>query len=263
MKQNRNAKNTIVIIFLLLSPFIAFADTKYLNEKCEEGNGKACMDLSSYYRSGSRYHDIKKNDIKAKHYYEKYYQLANSKLNSIEELIKQCNYGLSDVCRYIAYCYRDGKRVMKNKDKEIEYYKKACKLGDLYICEKIPVSNNMSEYFSSAVMLTDSKRKYSMLKKACDGGYAKSCNYLFQKYKSNGKEREASKYFQKTKILMENDCNQNDAESCQWMWNYYIYIKKRDEGKIYFNKAKELYKKECDSSGSSCLAYQLLLKDGY
>ena len=257
----KNIKNVIVIMFIFHNFLFAYSNSKQLIDACENGNGKACMTLAEYYGSGSRFYNIEKNDAKAKQFYKKYYQLANS--DNIEDLVKQCDYGLAGVCRYIAYCYRDGKKVMKNRHKEIQYYKKACKLGDIYICDKIPVIDNMSEYFSTTLHLTNNSEKYKRLEKICNGGYAKACNYLFQKYKSKGKEIEASKYFNKTKHLMEKDCKNNIGEGCQWMWNFYIYIKKRDEGKKYFNKAKALYKKECDTNSSSCLAYQLLLKNGY
>ncbi len=258
IKQNRN----IILVILLLSNFvIASENLKRLDKECEKGNAKICLDLSSYYANGSMFLNIKKNDVKAKKYYEKYYKLANT--DNITLLSKQCDDGLVESCRYIAYAYRDGKHVRKNKNREIEYYKKACRLGDVYICKKIPISNNMPEYFSAAIRLTNRNQRYSMLRKACDGEYAKACNYLFQAYADDGKKKESSKYFLRTKKLMEKYCNQNNAASCQWMWNFYIKNKKRAEGKVYFHKAKELYKKECDSNHSSCLEYQLLLKNGY
>jgi len=258
----KNLKKIMLMVFLFHNLLFASLGTNQLKSECEKGNAKACMDLATYYRSGSMYYHIEKNEIKAKQYYNKYYQLANSS-NNIEDLTKQCDYGLADVCRYLAYCYRDGKEVKKNRDKEIEYYKKACKLGNLLMCKKIPISDNMPEYFSTTLRLTDKNQKDIILKKLCNSGYAKACNYLFQEYKAKGKEREASTYFIKTKNLMEKNCNKNIAESCQWMWNFYLYTKKRDEGKKYFDKAKKLYKEECDSLHTSCLSYQLLLKDGY
>ena len=251
-------KKIILIAIAFCNLLFASFDIQKLEDNCEKGNGKACMDLASYYRVGFASYGIKKDDSKAKLYYDKYYKLANS--NDIKDLIKQCDYGLANVCKYLAYCYRDGKNVQKNRDKEIEYYKKSCELGNLSMCDKIPASEDMAEYFNATLRLTNSNEVYKRLKKICHNGYAKACNYLFQKYKVDGNEKEASKYLIKTKNLMDKNCNKKDAESCEWMWNFYIYTKQTEKAKEYFEKAKKLYKKDCDSTGSSCLSYQLLLK---
>lgn len=264
MKQKK--KNIISFILLLFFPFILFADAQSLNEQCEKGNGKACMDLATYYRSGSIYYDIKKNESKAKYYYDKYSELANAKSNTFEDLIKQCNDGIFDVCRNIAYSYRDGKGVVKNKEKEIEYYIKACKLGDRFICKKVPITKEKNDYISIAMSLgaRSGQDGYIMLEKMCAVDNPFACHYLYgQHYRKNTKKDRllAKQYFEKTYILMEESCAKNTAKSCEWLWHDYAKNDKKKEGETYLQQAINLYKIDCDNNiKGSCLGYHSLLK---
>lgn len=252
-----------LFIFTIFLSSVAFTftlsiDINDLKEKCYQGNGKVCAELSSYYRGGYEHLNIEKNITLSKVYYKKYYELANTK--DLKALDKQCQYGLSESCRYIAVMYKDGTTVKKNRQKEIEYYKKACALGSIFSCEKIPISNDMPEYFQAAVSINGDK-KYTMLDKACSGGYAKACAYLYQLYKKDGETTKSKKLLKKTKLSMEQSCSKDHGKSCEWLGIYYLKNKEMNTAKKYLNKTKKLYKQECDLKGLSCFDYELLKRN--
>jgi len=105
-----------LVFVLILSYSLATSNSIVLNlnEKCDDGDSKACFDLGLLYDFGE---DVCQDKETAAELYE-----------------KSCNLGNARGCYNQGLMYANGESVEKDRKRAIELYKKGCELGYKSAC---------------------------------------------------------------------------------------------------------------------------------
>ena len=159
---------------------------------------------------------------------------------ALKYLEKGCSLENAESCDRLAFNYEKGYRVEKNKEKAVEFYKKACMFGkrnNFFITS--PCQNAGYKYIYGENVKKDINTAVSLLKKGCNLNFNDDCASLAFEYDQGTylpkNKPEAIKYYQKA-------CDLNEPYSCMVLAETY----RTDLNYYDIKKSIQLYKKKCE-----------------
>lgn len=226
--------------YSLLGDKNVFRAEKFLKMGCELDDPNSCNELGKIYS----YDNDLKNEKKSVIFYEKGCSLENA-----------------ESCDHLALKYAGGFGVEENKEKAVEFYKKACMFGKRRIdFISSPCHEAGMEYIYGEIVKKDINTAVSLFKKGCNLNFKYDCSSLAFEYDLGTylpkNKPEAIKYYQKA-------CDLNEPYSC-----FVLAETHRTDLNYYdIKKSIQLYKNICEMntlvSGNDCYQAGKYIYFGY
>ena len=237
-------KIIVTIIFIFMMPFANAYETNSTennSKKCDSGDDSACAMLASIYKSHPKLKDLEK------------YKATTDKLLKLRK--SACENGNADKCYFLGEMYDPddftSNRLVKEDTKTsntfyskfIKIATKSCDKDDFEACYRLSTL-----YKDGKGVKQDSKKANEYMNKACDKGYAMTCNYLGQRYERHDPKKSLA-YYKK-------GCALKSADSCSTIGYMYETGKGLEQDN---QKAAAAYKIACDFGYQNiCKKYEAL-----
>lgn len=204
-------------------------DVNDCTAQCDKGDAGSCFNLAWIHRSGK---GVEKSPEKADSLYE-----------------KACAGGIALGCYYRGDAHMLARMNAAGEDaktehriKAEEYYNKACRAGDGWVCWSI------SDWYlrdgAIAVFPKDPARAMSLVRRGCDLGYAPACATLAQ-HLINGKHTKQD--VPGAMSLLQRACDAGRDEDCETIGNLYREGKGVNKNPV---AAIAAYEQACDKGGA-------------
>lgn len=168
---------------------------------------------------------------------DKFIQKSEELSESLDqEYSKKCDEGETDTCVLLGI-----KFISTDTVKAREFLQKACDAGEIEICKRYELTQDMSKF-------------KAILQKSCDLGNVEACPKLGKLYFAEAENADKDK----AKDLYQKACDLNYADGCYKLGASYNVGRGVSQD---IAKAKELYKKACDlENKSACKKFERLSK---
>lgn len=237
----------LLLLCVCVCGVLAAADPSQLENKCQAGEAKACVELAGVYHRGDKKLYIAPNSNKAQDLYLKACELGNNE--GCDKFVKpdgwrnrgsdQDKQAFKDLC---------------NKDINIAYtcdesgeYHKMCASNLAIGCEKL---GEQAEY---RMDLQRSQMYYAQAKSIriqnCENGLAEDCEKLAQDYEKGdmADHQKAQEFHAKARSIYTKQCASGKANECEKAAKSYESGDHAD-----YKQAKQLYDKAIALQKSSC-----------